>query len=396
VNRKKLAPVLIAAVVVAVAVLAYSRLWNRPNPDRILLSGNIELTEVNIAFKLPGRLVERAVSEGDAVKKGQVVARLDQEQLLAQRDRLRSALESTESRLVQLYTDIERQKQTVEAQIAHSRAQLEQAEARLRELLAGSREQEIAQARAAADRAQTECEKAARDWERAKALYAREDISAADRDQFLARYEAAAASLKQAKEQLALVVEGPRREDIDAARAQVAQAKAALKLAEATRLDLKQREQQVPMRRAEIGQARAELAVNRTQLDDTVAVSPIDGVVLADAAEVGEVLAAGTSILTIGDLDRPWLRGYINERDLGRVKLGARVRVTTDSFPGKAYWGRVSFISSKAEFTPKQIQTPEERVKLVYRVKIDVGNPQRELKANMPADAEILLNDSSR
>lgn len=395
-NRKKLAPVLIAAAVVAVAALAYSRLWNRQNPDRILLSGNIELTEVNIAFKLPGRLVERAVSEGDAVKKGQVVARLDQEQLLAQRDRLRSVLESAQSRLVQLYTEIERQKQTGEAQIAHSRAQLEQAEARLRELLAGSREQEIAQARAAADRAQTEYEKAGRDWERAKALYAREDISTADRDQFLARYEAAAASLKQAKEQLALVVEGPRQEDIDAARAQVAQAKAGLKLAETTRLDLKQREQQVPMQRAEIEQARAELAVNRTQLQDTVAVSPIDGVVLADAAEVGEILAAGTSVLTIGDLDQPWLRGYISERDLGRVKLGAKVRVTTDSFPGKVYWGRVSFLSSKAEFTPKQIQTPEERVKLVYRVKIDVGNPQRELKVNMPADAEILLNDSSR
>jgi len=121
-----------------------------------------------------------------------------------------------------------------------------------------------------------------------------------------------------------------------------------------------------------------------------VAVSPIDGVVLTKAAEVGEVLAAGTAVITVGDLDHPWLRAYINERDLGRVNLGDKVKVTTDSFPGKVYWGRISFISSEAEFTPKQIQTKEERVKLVYRIKIDLENLNHELKSNMPADAEIL------
>jgi HlyD family secretion protein len=90
-------------------------------------------------------------------------------------------------------------------------------------------------------------------------------------------------------------------------------------------------------------------------------------------------------------MDRPWLRGYINEKDLGRVKLGSKVKITTDSAPGKIYGGRISFISAEAEFTPKQIQTQEERVKLVYRIKIEVDNPQHELKLNMPADAEIQL-----
>ena len=104
--------------------------------------------------------------------------------------------------------------------------------------------------------------------------------------------------------------------------------------------------------------------------------TPIDGVVLVKSAEPGEVLAAGTTVVTIGDLDHPWLRAYINETDLGRVKLGQKVKLTTDSFPGKVYWGTVSFISSEAEFTPKQIQTKEERVKLVYRIKIDVDNSQ--------------------
>jgi HlyD family secretion protein len=118
----------------------------------------------------------------------------------------------------------------------------------------------------------------------------------------------------------------------------------------------------------------------------------VDGVVLVKSADVGEVLASGTTIVTVGDIDHPWLRGYVNETDLGRVKLGSKVKVTTDSYPGKVYDGRVTFISSDAEFTPKQIQTAEERVKLVYRVKIEMDNPRHELKSNMPADAEIVLD----
>jgi HlyD family secretion protein len=103
------------------------------------------------------------------------------------------------------------------------------------------------------------------------------------------------------------------------------------------------------------------------------------------------VLAAGATVVTVGDIDHPWLRAYINETDLGKVKLQSKARITTDSYPGKVYDGRVTFISSEAEFTPKQIQTQEERVKLVYRIKIEADNPRHELKSNMPADAEIVL-----
>jgi HlyD family secretion protein len=133
------------------------------------------------------------------------------------------------------------------------------------------------------------------------------------------------------------------------------------------------------------------VAVVDSQIEDTVAISPVDGVVLVKSADQGEVLAAGTPAVTIGDIDHPWVRAYVKETDLGRVKLGGKVKVTTDSYPGKVYNGRVSFISSEAEFTPKQIQTDEERVKLVYRIKIEVENPQRELKSNMPVVAELEL-----
>ncbi|MBM3775168.1 MAG: HlyD family efflux transporter periplasmic adaptor subunit, partial [Acidobacteria bacterium] len=139
---------------------------------------------------------------------------------------------------------------------------------------------------------------------------------------------------------------------------------------------------------------RAQAGIAQSELDDAVAIAPIAGVVLVKSAEVGEILAAGTTILTIGDIERPWLRGYIPETHLGRVKLGTRVKVTADSFPGKVYWGEVTYISPEAEFTPKQIQTQEERVKLVYRVKVSIDNPNQELKANMPADAEIVLPEA--
>jgi len=175
-------------------------------------------------------------------------------------------------------------------------------------------------------------------------------------------------------------------------RRQLARADAALRVSEANRLELRRKEEDLHARRADVARAAAQVGMTETQIDDTVVTSPVDGVVLVKSAEVGEVLAAGTTVVTIGDIDHPWLRGYINETDLGRVKIGSPATLTTDSYKGRTYPGRVSFISSASEFTPKQIQTKEERVKLVYRIKIDVDNPQRELKSNMPVDAEIQLN----
>jgi HlyD family secretion protein len=325
------------------------------------------------------------------VRQGATLARLDAAQLQRQRERDMSSLILAETQLTQQKTAVEYQRAALAADIEVRQAALKQTEARLAQLLAGSRTQEIEQARAAADEARTQYTLAGQDWERAQALYKTDDISASQHDQFKTRLDATTASLKRAEEQLALVLEGPRKEDIDVARAQVEQARASLKLSEAARLELKRREQELETRHAQIGQARAQLAITETQIDDAVVLSPINGVVLVKSAEIGEILAPGTTVATIGELDKPWLRGYINETDLGRLQLGAKVKVTTDSTPGKVFWGRVSFISSEAEFTPKQIQTQEERVKLVYRIKIEIDNPQHELKLNMPADAEIQL-----
>jgi HlyD family secretion protein len=389
---KRIIVVLIVLAVAGVAAVYVYRGMGSNQTGRIVVSGNIELTEVNIAFKTAGRLIERTVDEGDGVKNGQIVARLDRDQLMAQREREAAGLESAQTQLAQSETSLEWEKANLAADIEQRRADLESNEARLAELNNGARPQEKLDARAAVDAAQSEVDRAKKDWDRAQTLYKDDDISTAQFDQYRNRWESAQAALKSMTEREALVLAGPRAEVIKAQQGQVERARAAVKMAEANSLEMKRREQDLATRRAEIARSTASVAMIDSQLADTIAASPVDGVVLVKAADVGEVLAPGTTVVTVGDIDHPWLRGYVNETDLGKVKLGAKAKVTTDSYPGKVYQGRVTFISSEAEFTPKQIQTEQERVKLVYRIKIEMDNPRRELKSNMPADAEIVLD----
>lgn len=390
--KKMIFTVVVIAVLGAAGMLAYRTL--RPETsNRIVVSGNIELAQVDIAFKTAGRLVERTVNEGDPVQKGQVIARLDREQLLHQRETAEAALATVQAQLAESITALKWQRETMQADLQLRSADLSAAESQLLQLRNGARPQEIQESQAAVAAAQSQDDQAKKDWDRAQTLYKNDDISTSQFDQFHARFEGAEANLKQVKEHAALVQAGPRSETIESATAQVERARAALRVGQANGIETKRREQDIVARQGDIERAKAQIALIDSQLADTIAVSPINGIVLVKAADVGEVLAPGTTVVTVGDIDHPWLRAYIKEQDLGRVKLGDKVRVTTDSFRDKAYDGRVSFISSDAEFTPKQIQTNEERVKLVYRIKIDIENPRHELKSNMPADAEILTGN---
>jgi len=384
--------VIIIAVLGAVGMLAY-RSMHPEVTDRIVVSGNIELTQVDIAFKSAGRLIERTVNEGDMVQKGQVIARLDREQLLHQRDTALAALQTAEAALAESKTALKWQQATMQADQQARGADLSAAQSQLLQLKNGARPQEIQESKAAVAAAQSQYDQAKKDWERAQKLYKDDDISTSQHDQFRTRFESAEANLKQVKEHDALVEAGPRAETIEAASAQVDRARAGVKAGEADAIESKRREQDLVARQGDIDRAKAQIALIDSELADTIAVSPINGIVLVKAADPGEVLAPGTSVVTVGDIEHPWLRAYIKEQDLGRVKLGQAAKVTTDSFPGKFYNGKVSFISSEAEFTPKQIQTSEERVKLVYRIKIDIDNSRHELKSNMPADAEILTGN---
>jgi len=386
--RKRLLIILVV-IGAAIAGVVWSGRLARQDPNAIKLSGNIELTQVDISFKIPGKLIERTVDEGDTVKKDMLIARIDRDQIDQQRSRDTAGVSSAEWTLQQSKTSIDWQRQTLAGDIDLKKAALRQAQAHLDELLAGSRVQEIQEAQAAVTDVRAQNEQARLDWERAQTLFKSDDISKSQFDGYRTRFESTTAALKQAQERLGLVQEGPRKEDIEGARAQVQQAQAALRMSEANRLELQRREQDLDTRRSDLLRARAQVGITDAQIADTTVRSPIDGIVLVKSAELGEVVAAGTTVVTIGDIDRPWMRAYINERDLGRVKLGMPAKVTSDSYPGKTYTGRVSFISPEAEFTPKQIQTAEERVKLVYRIKIEVENPRRELKSNMPVEAVL-------
>lgn len=365
---------------------------NHEDPNRLIVSGNIEVTDARLSFKIPGRLVERLVEEGEEVKKGQLIARLDDTDQKLAVAQAQANIGYAKAVLAELeagsrFEDIQRAK-----------AQVEQAESVLLELEQGSRSQEIGDARAEVKRAKaslegagSQLELARSDHDRYRKLYKDNVISVREYDIYQRKYETALsafaeaeARLKSATEKLSLRREGPRREQIEQARAALRQVEAAYALIKAG-----PRSETILQARAKVDVAGETLRQARQQIAYTQLFAPFEGVVLSKAAEPGEYLNVGSPVVTIGDLERVRLRAYVNEPDLGRIKLGREIEVLTDTYPNKVYKGRISFISSEAEFTPKSVQTSEERVKLMYRIKIELPNPDRELKPGMPADAVI-------
>ena len=375
---RKRAGAVAALLILLAGGISYVLFRRGDSAGGIRFSGNIEATTVEVSFRIPGRVVERAVDEGRTVSGGEFVARLDNTDLIDE-VRLREAeLSAADAALRELTAGSRPQ------EIARAEAEVARAQAQLADLLAGARPQEIASARAAVERARADAEKARKDHERTEALLARQLIPPQENDAARAASEMAAARRKEAEEALALALAGPRKDQVDQARAAVAGAKENLSLVKEGA-----RKEAIDQARARRRQAVEGLALARTRLSYATVVSPLNGTVLSRNAEPGEYVAAGTPVVTIADLREVWLRGYIAETDLGRVKPGQRAVVTTDSYPGKKYEGRVTFISSEAEFTPKSVQTQKERVKLVYRVKVMVSLPAMELKPGMPADALI-------
>jgi len=372
--------ILFVVVLLAAAAAGYWS-WNaaRHRSDGLIrVSGNIEATEVQIAFKIPGRVVQRRFDEGQLVQENDVVAVLDTEDLQSTAALRRAELKAAQSVLAELEAGSRREEKDA------ARAAMDRAAHVLADLEAGSRPQEIAAARAAKDAAEADMTRTQADLRRAVVLFERKSISAEIYDAARAAAQVAADRHRQAVEQLKLAEEGFRPQRIEEARSALEQAKAQYELVMAG-----PRQETIDQARARVEQAAAALRLAETQLSYAVVRSPIAGVVLSKNIEPGEYVAPGTPVVTIGDLVHVWLRGYVAETDLGRVKPESRAWVTTDTYPGNRYEGYVSFIAQEAEFTPKNVQTQKERVKLMYRIKIDIVNPDMELKIGMPADAEI-------
>ena len=324
---KRIIPLALLAAAVAAAI-HFNPQWfgKRPASDLLVLSGNIEAHESLVSFKVAGRIVALPVDEGMMLKRGALLARLDNDDY-----RQQVALDESTTRVR-------------DRQLALG--------------LAGSREQEIEAARQAILDAQADLEQRKKDYARYQALADKDEIPAQTRDQAATSVTRAQAAYDRAQQIFNELKEGTRQEEL-------------------------------AVERAKVHQADENLHLSRIRLSYTVLRAPFNGVVLVRQAELGEVVSPGTPIVTLADLDHIWLRVYVPETDLGKVCWGQEVEVRTDTYPGKRYRGRVSSIASEAEFTPKSVQTVKERVTLVYRVKADVENPNLELKPGMPADAYL-------
>jgi HlyD family secretion protein len=313
----------------------------KPPADRVRVSGQVEATAVQVSPPVSGRLLELRVAEGDRVKAGDLLAKLD--------------VADTELAL------------------ARARAERDQADAQVRLLLAGARPEDVRQAEAqlAATQttvaaAQAELASAQADVDRFEALLASNSGSRKQRDDAVTRRDVARARLqgaqdqvRAARESLARLRAGSRREEVDAARARVAA-------------------------------AAAQIATYQKAISDATILAPVGGIVTEKLADPGELIQPRAPILVITDLDHAWANVYVDEPVVPRLHLGQTATLFTDA-GGPGIPGTVSYISSKAEFTPRNVQTADERSKLVYRVKVSVDNKSGILKAGMPVEAEIPL-----
>ncbi len=320
----KRALVVVAILLIGGGVAAYSYwdtlatfLGGRRERQTILVSGNIEAHQSVLGFKtVQSRIVELPFDEGQWVKAGTLIARLDD-------------------------SDYRQQVAIAEAALEVQRRQLATAE---QNLAAASMTVE-------ADAADLELKTA--DFNRADTLVQKGAGTVQGRDQAYAalRQSTAAHQRDQALQSAA--------------------------------------ERQVELASANIHNAKEALKMAQIVLDYTTLRAPFDGVIVVRQAELGEIMAPGTPVVTLADLDHVWLRAYINEPDIGKIRLGQPANVKTDTYPGNTYKGRVSFISPVAEFTPKSVETHAERVTLVYRIRVDIANPTHELVIGMPADGVL-------
>jgi len=423
--------------VVLVVVVVYFGLRPRAKVGGwVYGSGVVEATEVDVSAQVGGLLRAVEAQEGQSVAAGLVLARIETEGLEAQRRQAQGAVQAAEGDLARSQaaragtraaretarlayeksTELKGRRSQAAAQHEAALAARDQAKARLELVQAGAREEEIRQARAGAESAEAEWENARLELTRRETLLAQGAISQQQVDFQRAEEKAARGRLEGARARLEEALAGARTEEERETEAALAQAEAnllaarrALETAEelyADKLELKQRldlaeaEEQAAQKATaaaagRLESARGALAAAEKRLRDTVVTAPLDATVLLKIREPGETVSPGQPIVRLADLDHMWLRVYLPETEIDRVKLGQKAEVTIDGAPGRTFAGEVTEIAQEAEFTPKNVQTREQRVKLVFGVKIGLANPEGALKPGMPADARISVGARS-
>ena len=415
--RRPIALIVLVALALVVAGWEGWRWYERrATAGRLFASGSIEATQVDVNPKVAGRVTKLLANEGDTVHAGQVLAEMEPQESQAQVDQARAAVTAAQAKVAQAAQAVTTQQQVTAAQVSQAEAQIAAAEARVpqsqltvvwqdrtvRESIASAQAQlSAAQAQLAA--AHSAAAKARDDLRRTKELFSQGAVAADQVDAAQTAYDTAVAqersavdAVTQARAGLATARANQmqvaiKQQDVQAAQQAVAEARAALRNAQSGYTLITQRQQDLAAAQASLAEARASLRLAEVLAGHNTVVAPVDGVVLTKNIEKGEVVAAGTAIYTLVNPDDIWLRVFIPEDQIGRVRLGQSARITVDTFPRRVFTGRVSEISPQAEFTPGNVQTKEDRVKLVFGVKIRLENRDGSLKPGMPADAEILV-----
>jgi HlyD family secretion protein len=324
-NKAKLKIAGLVIVAALVFGLAGLKLYGRSETG-ITATGTIEVTKTDITPKVGGYLTLLNVKEGDAVSKGQLVAKIDRPDL--------------------------------KAQLLRDEAALAKARAQLRDLEQGARSQELQEAAANLAAALSQATKAGADYERYSRLFRDGGISAQQLDYSRSAHEVTANSLLAAQSRLSLLQAGARPETVEA-------------------------------QRLEVERSLAVLESSRTQLADTTVVSPLSGRVLSKNYEQGEYVNAGAAIATIGDMRDCWVKVYVSTGQLGQIRLGQAVKVKVDAYPDKSFRGEIREISQNAEYTPRQSITQRERANMVFAVKVKLDNAEEFMKPGLPADVVI-------
>jgi HlyD family secretion protein len=384
--KKRLILIVFLVLVFGVGALVY---WGQRSERiaELYYSGTIEATQANLAFQVSGRVSKVFFDEGQAVKKNQLLAVLEQEEFNARRDQAQSGLMGSRENLKQLETLLEINRKVLPAEVERVEASVQALQSQLAELEAGYRIQEVEQARYAYEQAQFALREAHRDKIRFDRLFERRIIAENDKDTTDLKYETALKEYERAKKGYELLKEGYRKESVATARSKLAEGRAALKQAKDNLQKIEVAEREVEAAKAQVLSAKAVLELAKIQLKHTELRAPFNGILVSRNVELGEVVSPSQEVISLADLSQVDLKVFVSETEIGRVKPGQKAEVKIDTFPAKTYAGNVTFISPEGEFTPKIIQTHKERVKLVYLVKITIANPNLELKPGMPADA---------
>jgi len=369
--------ILIPLVFVAAAIVSWLY-WQQTRARPLVVSGFVEADQIRVGSRIGGRVADVLVSEGKRVRPGDPLLSIDSfdlhERLAEARARL-AAYASEHARLAAGYRPEE---------VAQAQAKRDQAAATLDKLLAGPRKREIEIARERLNIAQANLELAQSDYDRVVRL--RDEASAAktEFDQAVRGLKRARAEVATAEQEIALLEEGSRVEDIAAARATLAEADQALKL-----MTEGFRKEDIAQAAAQVEAGKAQVAVIEAQMEELTVLAPCDCIVEAVDLRPGDLIGANAPSLTLIDVSRMWVRTYVPEAHLSRVHLGDRLQIRVDSYPDRWFAGRVVFIATDGEFTPRNIQTPEERSKQVFRLKIVLDEGIELLRVGMGADVQL-------